>query len=117
MRLLVSGTVNSDSEFSTLTSIQGFQLESSVLYTFIGNLSDGIEGNIYDTGGADRENECYLPTGGSPSCTGITSITSDDSEATALLSNIATANSNLVGSQATLLNFSTIDPADTDITQ
>ena len=116
VRAMVSGTVATDGTFSALSSIQGFQLENSKLYTFTGNLTLGLKGNSYDTGGPDASDECYRPVG-TADCSSLTSIASSDGEATALLANIAAAKTALIGNTGALLNITTIDASDTDITQ
>ena len=118
VRMKVVGTVNSSGVFSAVSSVQGFQLENTKLYTFTGNVSTGIKGNFYDTCGSDRTDECYLPPGlGTATCSGVTAIASSDANATALKSNIATAKTNLKAMTSSLLSVTTIDPSDTDITQ
>lgn len=119
MRVLIEGEVNSSNEFTEVSNLEGFHLEAgsggvSELSTFIGNIADGILGNVYIDSASDEEDNCYKP-GGGEDCSAFTAISSSDSEATALYSSIGSAATALAGASE-LLSFSTADPSVTDIT-
>lgn len=125
IRARIVGTLDADNNFSTVESASGFNLEGSdgsfsTLATFTGTNTLGYLGMTYLSGADDVTNSgsgnCYLP-GGTGTCTGLTAIAASDANGEALASAISTAKTALGAYTSTILDFTTIDPTDSDLTQ
>ncbi len=126
IRIRVAGSVNT-SGFTSVDDVQGYLMNSSgstgsfthsYHVTYRGDLSTGLLGNYYATG-TTRENKCYLPTDGSAACSGTTAIGSTIAEGASMATDLnnKTALNALAAYTGTLINFSSVDPTDLDITQ
>lgn len=125
MRIRVEGTISSDNTFSEVSSVKGFWMQGSSsewsnLATFTGNPTIGYLGMGYINGANDvtgnGSGNCYLP-GGTGTCTSLTPIESSSANAVSLYNSLSSAATALTQTTSSILDFTTIDPTDTDISQ
>ncbi|MCB0371207.1 MAG: hypothetical protein KDD45_17775, partial [Bdellovibrionales bacterium] len=123
MRVYIEGSLDTTTnKFSSVTTAKGFWMQGDGsgylnFVTFIGNPTSGFLGNNYPTGGSnDLTDKCYLP-GKTVTCTGLTSIAGSDANGTSQYTSLSAARTTLAAYTSALINTSTIDPSDTDITQ
>lgn len=114
-RMMIEGTLNADNEYTAITSIKGFQEQDGSLYTYSGLLT-GLFGDFYNGDSVadvnDRLGECFAP-GGSEDCTGLVALTGNDTNS--LRTNAAADFAALVATTDPI-DFSDVDPTDTDTT-
>ena len=108
-----------------MESSEGFNLEARETgFDYLTNLHRhkcfGYLGMTYISGADDITNagagNCFFP-GGTGTCTGLTAIAASDANAEALHSGISAAQTALSAYTSAILDFTSIDPTDVDLTQ
>jgi len=122
-RLRVEGAILGTS-FTSITSIDGFWMQYDsganpwVLISFSGTPSLGMIGDQFRDGNSLEAGDCYWPGSAAAPCTGVTPIGGlTQANGDALVADMDAAITALSGSQAALVDFTTVDPSVTDVTQ
>ncbi len=116
-RLRVEGNISAaGDEFTSVTSIEGFQSTTNGLISYSGDLG-GIIGDFYPgSGTGNNTSNCHIPYGPSD-CTGFsTPINTSDTAQNNLQGALSSSNTKLGNYINGIINFSSVNAGDTDIT-